>query len=71
MLPYWLINEDLKAGALIELCPDWRPPAITLYIAYPQARFRPARVKLFIEYLRAEASRSDAHLPALQLKKST
>jgi DNA-binding transcriptional LysR family regulator len=56
ILPYWLINEDLKAGALIELCPDWRPPAITVYIAYPQARFRPARVKLFIEYLWAESS---------------
>jgi DNA-binding transcriptional LysR family regulator len=62
ILPYWLINEELKAGTLIELCPDWSPPAVPLYVAYPQAHFRPARLKLFIEYLRAEAPRLDALL---------
>jgi DNA-binding transcriptional LysR family regulator len=54
IMPYWLVNAELKAGTLIELCPDWMPPPISLYVAYPQARFRPARVKKFIEYLRNE-----------------
>jgi len=54
ILPYWLVQEDLEAGTLVELCPGWRPPSISLYIAYPQTRFRTARVKLFIEYLRRE-----------------
>ena len=54
ILPHWLVREDLEAGTLVELCPEWRPPAISLYIAYPQTRFRTARVKLFIEYLRRE-----------------
>ncbi len=54
ILPHWLVQEDLKAGALVELCPEWRPPTISLYIAYPQTRFRTARVKLFIEYLRRQ-----------------
>lgn len=54
ILPHWLVQEDLEAGTLVELCPGWHPPAISLYIAYPQNRFRTARVKLFIEYLRRE-----------------
>jgi len=54
ILPKWLIQPDLAAGSLVELCPEWRPPSITLYIAYPQTRFRTARVKLFIECLRRE-----------------
>ena len=52
ILPKWLIQGDLEAGSLVELCPEWRPPAVSLYIAYPQARFRTTRVKLLIEYLR-------------------
>jgi DNA-binding transcriptional LysR family regulator len=54
ILPLFRVNAELKAGTLIELCPDWKPSAVSLYIAYPQARFRPARVKKFIEYLRNE-----------------
>jgi DNA-binding transcriptional LysR family regulator len=64
ILPYWLINSELKAGTLIELCPEWKPPGISLYIAYPQARFRPARLKLFIDYLRKEIAQPETHAQA-------
>jgi DNA-binding transcriptional LysR family regulator len=57
ILPYWLVNAELDAGTLIELCPAWKPPPISLYVAYPQALFRPARLKKFIEYLRNEPLR--------------
>jgi DNA-binding transcriptional LysR family regulator len=57
ILPYWLVNAELDAGTLIELCPAWKPPPISLSVAYPQARFRPARLKKFIEYLRNEPLR--------------
>ena len=60
IMPYWAINDELKSGTLIELCAEWKPPAITLHVAYPQARFRPARVKIFIDYLRNQALRTDA-----------
>jgi DNA-binding transcriptional LysR family regulator len=52
ILPYWIVRADLEAGSIVELCPAWRPPAINLCIAYPQMRFRPARVKTFIDYLK-------------------
>ncbi|HLG84637.1 MAG TPA: LysR family transcriptional regulator [Bradyrhizobium sp.] len=61
ILPRWLVQEDLDAGTLVELCPGWYPPAISLYIAYPQSRFRTARVKLFIEYLRRELVGMDSN----------
>ena len=64
ILPYWLINSELKSGSLIELCPEWKPPGISLYIAYPQGRFRPARLKLFIDYLRKETTPADANVLA-------
>jgi DNA-binding transcriptional LysR family regulator len=54
ILPRWLVQSDLESGSLVELCPDWHPPAIILHIAYQQARFRTARVKRFIDYLRRE-----------------
>ena len=60
IMPYWAIHKELKSGTLIELCPEWKPPAITLYVAYPQARFRPARVKILIDYIRNQALRTDA-----------
>ena len=64
ILPYWLVNAELDAGSLVELCPEWRPPAIALYLAYPQARFRPARLKKFIAYLRKQALRPYTNVPA-------
>jgi DNA-binding transcriptional LysR family regulator len=57
ILPYRLVNAELGTGTLIELCPAWKPPPISLSVAYPQARFRPARLKKFIEYLRNEPLR--------------
>jgi len=60
ILPHWLVEPDLESGSLVELCPDWHPPAITLHIAYRQTRFRTARVKRFIDYLRHEFAAMDS-----------
>jgi DNA-binding transcriptional LysR family regulator len=70
ILPYWLVNPELKAGTLVELCPKWRPPAVTLHIAYPQARFRPARVTKFIDYLRKRGEWMRIDVPRLLREKN-
>lgn len=62
ILPYWVIQKYLEAGSLIELCPEWRPPAVRLCIAYPQTRFRPVRVRLFIDYLRKQLLQDDGRV---------
>lgn len=54
ILPLWLIDEALENGALDIICQGWRPPELSLSVAYPQSRFRPARVKAFVDFLRSE-----------------
>jgi DNA-binding transcriptional LysR family regulator len=50
-LPDFLIRDDLKAGRLIQLLPDWQLPTGGIYIVYPAARFRPAKVTTFVAML--------------------
>lgn len=57
ILPHWMIKNELRCGDLVNLCPQWRPPAVSLSLAYPQTRFRPARVKTFLEFVRRELLR--------------
>jgi molybdate transport repressor ModE-like protein len=59
MLPHWLVAAELARGTMVEICPQWRPPEVVLHVAYPQARYRPERVKLFVDYLRAASRRQE------------
>lgn len=48
----WVVADDLEAGALVHVLPRWRAAALPLYLAYPQARFYPARLRRFVEVFR-------------------
>ena len=48
----WLIAEDLAAGRLVRLAPQWDVAALPVYLVYPQARFHPARLRRFIDLMR-------------------
>jgi DNA-binding transcriptional LysR family regulator len=54
ILPIWAVQDDLKSGRLVELCPAWKPSSLKLSIAYPTTRYRPVRINAFIEYLQNE-----------------
>ena len=56
ILPLWLIEDDLADGTLVHLCPGWTAPKLALSIAYPQSRYRPARVVEFMRHFRARLS---------------
>jgi DNA-binding transcriptional LysR family regulator len=56
ILPDFLIRDDLEAGRLVQLLPDWALPAGGIYIVYPAARFRPAKVTAFVAMLIHTAS---------------
>jgi DNA-binding transcriptional LysR family regulator len=60
ILPYWAIQDDLDAGRLIEVCPDWHPPVLMLSVAYPPSRYRPVRITAFVDYLRGELPNAGA-----------
>lgn len=54
ILPQWLMQPAIDAGRAAILCPGWAPPPLTLSVAYPQTRYRPARVGLFLDHLKRE-----------------
>lgn len=62
ILPRWIVQAELASGAIVALCPEWRPPAVTMSAAYPQTRFRPTRVKAFIDFIRSELPRLGADI---------
>jgi DNA-binding transcriptional LysR family regulator len=48
----WMLTEELEAGRLVHLAPQWRAAPAPVYIVYPYARFYPAKLRLFIEAMR-------------------
>lgn len=56
ILPLWLVENDLADGTLLHLCQGWSAPHLTLSMAYPQSRYRPARVTEFIRHFRERLS---------------
>lgn len=53
----WIVRADLERGALVRLLPKWQAPPLPIYIAYPRARFYPAKLRRFVEILRATLAR--------------
>jgi len=51
----WLVNDDLAQGRLVHLAPRWHAAPLPVYLVYPQARFHPARLRRFLELIRAGA----------------
>ncbi|WP_415173866.1 LysR substrate-binding domain-containing protein [Pantoea sp.] len=54
-LPDWVVGEDIKAGVLQQIFPEWsaQPQAATGIYALRALRHPPARVTLFLDALRA------------------
>jgi DNA-binding transcriptional LysR family regulator len=50
----WVFAEDLKAGRLVHLLPDWQASPLPVHLVYPYAKFYPARLRCFINAMRAE-----------------
>ena len=51
VLPDYAIAQDLAAGRLIPVLPTWRLPAGGIHAVFPSARFRPAKVRAFVDML--------------------
>jgi len=48
---HWDINEDLKAGRLVELLAPFACDEIKLYAAYPTRQHLPPRTRIFIDFM--------------------
>jgi DNA-binding transcriptional LysR family regulator len=54
IVPYHLIAEDLKAGTLIELLPDFHCIGPDIHVCYTSRELIPPRVRALIEFLMKE-----------------
>ncbi|MDP9043790.1 MAG: LysR family transcriptional regulator [Pseudomonadota bacterium] len=60
VLPDYAVADDLVAGRLIQVLPQWRLPSGGIHAVFPAARFRPAKVRAFVDLLaEREALRQD------------
>jgi DNA-binding transcriptional LysR family regulator len=58
VLPDYLVDEDVAAGRLLLVLPQWRLRSGGIHAVFPAARFRPVKVSRFLELMmRAEAER--------------
>lgn len=48
----WALREEMEAGRLLHLAPDWQAPSLPIWLVYPPARFYPARLRRFIDIMR-------------------
>ena len=55
VLPDYAIADDLAAGRLIQVLPQWSLPSGGIHAVFPAARFRPAKVRAFVDLLAERA----------------
>lgn len=53
VMPRWLVAEELAAGVLLDLLPDWRAPSLSITAAYAPARQQTLRLRVFLEAMQA------------------
>ncbi len=64
LLADWLIDDDLAAGHLVDLFPGYEVTATTFdtaaWFVYPSRAYLPRKVRVMIDFLRAEVKRTSA-----------
>lgn len=48
----WLLADDIAAGRLVHLVPDWQAESLPVYLIYPAAPYYPMRLKKFVQAMR-------------------
>jgi len=51
VLPDYVVADDLAAGRLLHILPQWHLPSGGIHAVFPAARFRPAKVRAFVDLL--------------------
>jgi DNA-binding transcriptional LysR family regulator len=46
----WGVKEQLEAGTLIDLFPEWHGPIFPLYAFHPSRKHPPAKVRAFVDF---------------------
>lgn len=59
----WDIQEDLRAGRLVEILAPFTASELNLYAVYPTRSHLPPRVRVFIDFMLAAVERAASALP--------
>ncbi len=51
VLPDYAIADELRAGRVIQVLPQWRLPSGGIHAVFPATRFRPTKVRAFVDLL--------------------
>jgi DNA-binding transcriptional LysR family regulator len=51
MLPLRLVHDEIRAGALQIVLPDYRPPSRPLYVAYPPGLQSVRKLRVFLDFI--------------------
>ena len=62
LAPDYLVADELSAGRLVRLLPDYKTQETPVYAVYPHSHFLSAKTRTFIDFLAARF----AHLPAIK-----
>lgn len=52
MVSSWVVKEDLDAGILQHILPEWQAAPLPIYLLYPYASYYPARLRKFITLMK-------------------
>ena len=61
--PSFLVDEDLRSGALVELMPQYHSVEFGIYAVYPSRHYVSAKVRLLIEFLAKALGHANWHDP--------
>ena len=56
--PDYLVADDLNAGRLVRLLPDYKTQETPVYAVYPHSHFLSAKTRTFIDFLAARFAHS-------------
>jgi DNA-binding transcriptional LysR family regulator len=57
VLPDFALADELGEGRLVHVLPEWELPRSVMHAVFPFARYRPAKVRAFVELLEENARR--------------
>lgn len=60
----WIVADDVAEGKLVHLAPQWQAAPLPVHLLYPYAHFYPARLRRFIDVLKAATLPSGMNWPA-------
>jgi DNA-binding transcriptional LysR family regulator len=59
-MPTMVVTQDIKAGTLVHVLPDWAPRAGIIHAVFPSRRGLLPSVRALLDFLAAEYARLDA-----------